>query len=135
MEEFIVSETTSVFNKAIKRFAKNDKKEEQDVSLILRLDANGELQYILCHDHKPNREITIKEIFNVKLVDTKGYTMILPPYIKKILQGLETNLGSKNVEVGVYQSRKEDDEDNIQYFAYKDGSFLKEVSLVDLLKL
>ena len=135
MEEFIVSETTNVFNKAIKRFAKNDKKEEQDVSLILRLDASGELQYILCHDHKPKREITIKEIFNVKIVDTKGYTMILPPHIKKILQGLERSLGSKNVEVGVYQSRKKDDEDNIQYFAYKDGSYLKEVSLIDLLKL
>jgi hypothetical protein len=135
MEEFIVSETTNVFNKAIKRFAKNDKKEEQDVSLILKLDANDDLQYILCHDHKHNREITIKEIFNVRIVDTKGYTMVLPPYIKKILQGLETNTGSKNVEVGVYQSRKEDDEDNIQYFVYKDGNYLKEVNLVDLLKL
>jgi hypothetical protein len=135
MEEFILSETTNVFNKAIKRFAKNDKKESQDVSLILKLDASGELQYVLCHDHKPNREITIKEIFNVKVVDTKGYTMILPPYIKKILQGLETSLNTKNVEVGVYQSRKEDDEDNIQYFVYNDGNFLKEVNLVDLIKL
>lgn len=135
MEEFIVSETTNVFNKAIKRFAKNDKKEEQDVSIILKLDNSGELQYVLCHDHKANREITIKEIFNVKIVDTKGYTMVLPPYIKKILVGLEENLNTKNVEVSIYQSRKEDDEDNIQYFVYTDGNFLKEVNLVDLLKL
>jgi hypothetical protein len=135
MEEFIVSETTNVFNKAIKRFAKNDKKEEQDVSLILSLDDNGDIQYVLCHDHKPNREITIKEIFNVRIVDTKGYTMILPPHIKKILEGLGATLNTKNVEIGVYQSRKEDDEDNIQYFVYADGNFLKEVNLVDLLKL
>lgn len=135
MEEFIVSETTSVFNKAIKRFAKNDKKETQDVSFILRLDANGELQYVFCHDHKPHRETTIKEIFNVKLVDTKGYTMILPPYIKKILEGLQATLNNKNVEIGVYQSRKEDDEDGIQYFVYTDGNYLKEVNLVDLIKL
>jgi hypothetical protein len=135
MEEFIVSETTNVFNKAIKRFAKNDKKEAQDVSLILRLSDNGEIEYVLCHDHKPNREVTIKEIFNVKLVDTKGYTMILPPHIKKILQGLEQSLDTKNVEVSVYQSRKEDDEDNVQYFVYKDGKFLKEVNLLDLIKL
>jgi hypothetical protein len=128
MEEFIVSETTSVFNKAIKRFAKNDKKQDQDVSLILRLNADAEVQYVLCHDHKPHREVTIKEIFNVRVVDTKGYTMILPPHIKKILQGLEQSLDTKNVEVSVYQSRKEDDEDNIQYFVYKDGKFLKEVN-------
>jgi hypothetical protein len=135
MEEFIVSETTKVFNKAIKRFAKNDKKEEQDVSLILKLDNNGDLQYILCHYHKPNREITIKEIFNVKIVDTKGYTMVLPPYIKKILENLEITLNSKNVEVSVYQSRKEDDDEGIQYFVYTNGNFLKEVNLVDLIKL
>jgi hypothetical protein len=135
MEEFIVSETTNVFNKAIKRFAKNDKKEEQNVSLILRLDDNGNIQYILCHDHKPHREITIKEIFNVKIVDTKGYTMVLPPYIKKILEGLSATLNTKKVEISVYQSRKEDDEDNIQYFVYTHGNFLKEVNLVDLLKL
>ena len=135
MEEFIVSETTKVFNKAIKRFAKNDKKEEQDVSLILKLDNNGDLQYILCNDHKPKKEITIKEIFNVKIVDTKGYTMVLPPYIKKILENLEITLNSKNVEVGVYQSRKEDDDEGIKYFVYTNGNFLKEVNLVDLIKL
>lgn len=134
MEEFILSETTKIFNKAIKRFAKNDKKEEQNVSFILGLNASEEVQYILCHDHKPHRETTIKEILDVKTIDLKGYTMIVPPQIKKILEKLRVNLDSKNVEVSVYQSRKEDDEDGIQYFVYKDGNFIKEVDLLELIK-
>jgi hypothetical protein len=134
MEEFIVQETTKIFNKAIKRFSKNDKKEEQDVSLILGLNMQDEVQYILCHDHKPHRETTIKEILDVRTIDMKGYTIMVPPQIKKILENLRGSLNTKNVEVSVYQSRKEDDEDGIQYFVYKNGEFVKEVNLLDLIK-
>jgi len=134
MEEFILSETTKIFNKAIKRFAKNDKKESENVSIILGLNMSDEVQYILCHDHKPHRETTIKEILDVRTIDLKGYTMLVPPQIKRILEGLRASLGSKNVEVSVYQSRKEDDEDGIQYFVYKDGNFIKEIDLLELIK-
>jgi hypothetical protein len=134
MEEFILSETNKLFNKAIKKFAKEDKKDEKDVSIILGLDANEEVKYTLCHDHKPHRETSIKEILNVKAIDMKGYTVLVPPQIKKIIESLRSNLNSKNVEVSVYQSRKEDEDDEMQYFCYVDGNYLKEVNLIDLIK-
>jgi hypothetical protein len=35
MEDFILSETRTIFNKAIKRFAKENKKDQLDVSFLL----------------------------------------------------------------------------------------------------
>lgn len=134
MEQFIVQETAKLFNKAIKKFAKEDKKDEQDVSIILGLNSSEEVQYILCHEHKPHRETTIKEILNIKGIDFKGYTVLVPPQIKKIIESLQVSLNSKNIEIGVYQSRKEDDEENVQYFVYVNGNFLKEVDLIDFIK-
>ena len=132
MEEFIISETKKIFNKAIKRFAKKDSKEQENVSILLRLNGKKEVEYLLCHDHLPNRETSIKEILDVRTIDTKGYTLLVPPQIKNILEKLESQESSKNVEVCVYLNREDDDE--IHYFLYQDGNFKKEVFLLELIK-
>ena len=132
MEGLILSETRKIFNKAIKRFAEKDKKEKQDVSILFKLNGNREVQYMLCYDHKPFKEITIKEILDVRTIDMKGYTILVPPQIKNIIEKLETQKSSKNIEVCVYLNREDDDE--IHYFLYQDGNFEKEVFLLELIK-
>jgi hypothetical protein len=62
----------------------------------------------------------------------KGYTVLVPPQIKNILEKLESQLGSTNVEVCVYLDRE--DEDEVRYFVYQDGKFIKEISLLELIK-
>jgi hypothetical protein len=62
----------------------------------------------------------------------KGYTVLVPPQIKKILEKLESQLSSTNVEVCVYLDRE--DEDEIRYFVYQDGKYIKEISLLELIK-
>ena len=131
MEDFIVSEATTIFNKAIKRFASQEKKDDLDMSFILRLNSDRECEYFLCHNYSPFRQVTINEVLNVKFFDTKGYTMLLPPQIKKILEKCESQVGS-SIEIGVYIDRN--DEDEIQYFLYQDGKLIKEVFLLDLIK-
>ncbi len=132
MEEFILSETRGIFNKAIKRFAKENKKDELDVSFLLKLTPEREVGYVYCQDHAPFRETSIKEILNVRAIDMKGYTVLVPPQIKKILEKLESQLSSTNVEVCVYLDREDDDE--VRYFVYQDGAFIKEVNLLELIK-
>lgn len=131
MEDFILSETTLIFNKAIKRFAKEEKKDFLDVSFLLRLNEEKEVEYIICHDFSPFRKTTIKEVLNVKTFDIKGYSVLVPPQIKKILEKCENEINGK-VEIGVYIDRLEDDE--IKYFLFQDGKLLKEVFLLDFLK-
>jgi hypothetical protein len=132
MEEFILSETRTIFNKAIKRFAKENKKDQNDVSFLLKLTPEREVGYLYCQDHSPFRETSIKEILNVRAIDMKGYTVLVPPQIKNIIEKLEAQLSSKNVEVCVYLDREDDDE--IRYFVYQDGKYIKEVNLLELIK-
>jgi hypothetical protein len=132
MEEFILSETRTIFNKAIKRFAKENKKDSLDVSFLLNLTTERQVGYMYCQDHAPFRETNIKEILNVRAIDMKGYTVLVPPQIKNIIEKLESEIGSKNIEVCVYLDR--DDEDEIRYFVYQDGKYLKEVNLLELIK-
>ena len=124
MEDFIVSETTTIFNKAIKRFANDVKKDPLDVSFILRLNGERECEYFICHDYAPFRQTTINEVLNVKFFDTKGYSLLIPPQIKKILEKCESQVGSP-IEIGVYVDREEDDE--IRYYLFQDGKIIKEV--------
>ena len=132
MEEFILSETRTIFNKAIKRFAKENRKDSLDVSFLLNLTPEREVGYVYCQDHTPLRETNIKEILNVKVFDTKGYTLLVPPQIKKIIENLEARMSSNNIEVCVYLDKEDDDE--IRYFVYQEGKYVKEVNLLELIK-
>ena len=62
----------------------------------------------------------------------KGYTVLVPPQIKKIIENLEARMSSNNIEVCVYLDRE--DEDEVRYFVYQDGKYVKEISLLELIK-
>jgi hypothetical protein len=135
MEDFIINETKKIFNKAIKRFSKNDKVEQEQVSILLYLkEEDGEMVtgFKVCHHHQPVRDTKMMEILGV-LIDLKGYSMLVPPQIKKIIENFQSELQSKNVEVCVYLDRKDDNE--VLYFLYNDGALLKDFLLQDVLKL
>lgn len=134
MEEFIISETTKIFSKAINRFSKNDKQNPLNTSLILSLgeDEEKKVEYQICFEHQPVRKCSIMEVLGVK-IDLKGYSLLVPPQIKKIIENFITELGSESVEVSVYLDRE--DENQVMYFLYKDGHLVKRFELQDVLKL
>lgn len=132
MQEFIVDETTKIFNKAIKRFAKKEGIEEQNVSILLSLGEEKNVEYTLCVNYEPKDKLTIKEVLGVK-IDLKQYSVIVPPQIKKILLGFEDEQKSSEIEVGVYLNPKDDDE--ILYFLFNNGQPVKQFELADVLKL
>lgn len=133
MEEFIINETNKIFTKAIKNFSKTDKVDEHEVSILLYLKGEDrETGYKVCHHHAPVREVTMMNILGVK-IDLKGYSLLVPPQIKKIIENFESSIGSKNIELCVYLNREEDDE--VRFFLYNDGTLEKEVFLKDVLKL
>lgn len=134
MQEFIVSETNKIFNKAIQKFAKQDKLEDDQVSILLSLSKDEEknVEYTICHDFKPHKKVKIMDILGVK-VDLRGYSFLVPPQIKKILEGFETEEKSSEVEVGVYINPEEDDE--IVYYLFKEGNMVRKFELTDVLKI
>lgn len=133
MEEFIISETNKVFTKAIKRFSKEDQIEETEVSILLaKNEEQDEVSYKICHHHVPVKETTMMKILGVR-IDLKGYSLLLPPQIKKIIENFGKELNSKAIEIGVYLSREEEDE--VIYFLYNNGTLVREVFLKDVLKI
>lgn len=131
----IISKTREIFSKAIKRFAKVDKMDEMDVSILLKLgeDEERQVKYFICHNYVPNREVTIKMVLNVgKIEFGMPLSHLVPPQIKKIIENLETQLDSKDVEVCVYLNKEDDEE--VRYFVFNQGKLYKEVYLLDLIK-
>lgn len=134
MEEFIISETNKIFNKAIKRFAKKDGVEQENVSILLSLgqDEDRSVVYRICHEFVPVKEVKIMDILGV-LIDIKGYSLLVPPQIKKILENFESEQGSTDIEVGVFLDREDDEE--ILYFLFKEGRLVSKFLLADVLKI
>lgn len=135
MLEFVVNETEKVFVKAIKKIAKESMLDQTQVSFLLGLKQEGEMsvRYEVCHEYVPVRETTIKEILGIKKIDFKGFSYILPPKIKQILEDFAESQNSKDVEVAVFLSRE--NEDKIRYFLYDKGDIVKEFFLENVLKI
>ena len=133
MQDFIISEATSIFFKAIKRFAKEQNVEENEISISLYLDEEGEVAYYLSVSGEWHSELSIKNILNVKTFSIKGYDILIPPHIQSFLIDFRTELQSKNIDVSVYINNE--DEDEVRFFLYNNGNFVREVFLKDLIKI
>ena len=131
MQEFIASESSKIFLKGIKKFIESNKIEDAlSVNLLLYIKGMDEVGYQFYVDGVFNSETTIKELLGVKVVDMKGYSVIAPPYIYKILIDLRVKLRSNNVDVSIFLN---EDEDDVNYFVYDNGNFVKQVELIELL--
>ena len=146
MQEFIISETNKIFSKAILRFSKKESQDSLQASILLCLsnDEEKNVVYKICFEHQVVRECSIMDILGVK-IDLKGYSMLVPPHIKKILENFSEELNSTNVEVMVYLGREdendgedkndEEDENEVIYFLYNNQSLVKRFKLSEVLKL
>jgi hypothetical protein len=134
MQEFIIDETQKIFCKSIKRYANDLKKENQEISIMLYIkqDEEEEVGYKICVNNNPVQTVTIKDVLNVKF-DIKGYSLIVPPYIKQFLNDFEKQLNSKAIDVCVYLSKE--DEDECRFFLFNNGKFVNEVYLTELIKI
>ena len=134
MQEFIIDETQKIFCKSIKRYANDLKKENQEISIMLYLkqDEEEEVGYKICVNNNPVETVTIKDVLNVKF-DIKGYSLIVPPYIKQFLNDFEKQLNSKAIDVCVYLSKEDDNE--CRFFLFNNGKFVNEVYLTELIKI
>jgi hypothetical protein len=69
----------------------------------------------------------------VKTFSIKGYDILIPPHIQSFLIDFRTELQSQNIDVSVYINNE--DEDEVRFFLYNNGNFVREVFLKDLIKI
>lgn len=130
MQEFIVSETSKIFTKGIKRFVEKNKVELHEVSILLYLQRDDEVGYQVYVNGNYSENVTIQNILGVKVMDLKGYSVIAPPYIEKFLKDFRNELKSNKIDVSVYLN---EDGDDVRFFLYDNGKLIKEVFLNELL--
>ena len=133
MQEFIISEATSIFLKAIKRYAIEQNVEENEISISLYLDEEAEVAYYLSINGKWHSDLSIKNILNVRKFSIKGYDVIIPPHIQSFLVDFRLELQSENIDVSIYINNENEDE--VKFFLYNNGNVIREVFLKDLIKI
>lgn len=130
MEDFIVSETSKIFSKGIKRYVDKYKTGLNDVSILLYLQKDNEVGYQIYVNGNYSEDVTIKDILGVKMMDLKGYSVIAPPYIQKFLLDFKNELKSNKIDVSVYLDEEGED---VRFFLYDNGKLIREVFLNKLL--
>jgi hypothetical protein len=129
MTDLIIEQTNKIFSKAIKRYAKHKKSEF--VSVLMYLEQDEELRYQIGYDHVPELFVDFSDILGVKF-DIRGYSIYVPPAIKKILKNFQTEFGTKNIVACVYL--KPEDEDEVNYFVFADDVMKRQFSLEQVLE-
>lgn len=131
MQEFIQAETSRMFVKGLKRYVDKYKVEFDKVFLLLYLKTMEEAGYMIFVNGEMKEEINLKEFLGVKMIDLKGYTMIAPPYILQFLKEFSVELDTNRFDVNVYLN---EDMDDVRLFLYKEGKYVREIFLTDLIK-
>jgi hypothetical protein len=130
MEEFIISETSKIFSKGIKRYVKKLGVDEHDVSILLYIKSSEDVGYQIYIGGEYKEEVTIKDILGVKVMDLKGYSVIAPPYIYQFLLNFVKELKTHKVDITIYLN---EDATDVSFFLNVEGKLIREVYLKNLL--
>jgi len=132
MLEALIAQVIVIFQKAIKKFARKDKIDANDVSFLLKLNEQNELEIQLCHSHIPVRVIEAKDVMGMTLwFSGLGGTIV--QYIVQIILTFKSELSEEDVDILVYLNREDDE--NIDFFLYAKSEFVRQFYLEEVLKV
>lgn len=131
MKEFIISEVKKIFEKAIRRYAKEFKADVTEVAIVLYLNSSEEVGYELAVEGEVKKELSFQEIRDVFIYDIKQYDKIVPPHIKGFLEAFKAEYNSDTTDVSVCMNEDE----IVEFFLYDNGKKIKVVLLDDLIKI
>lgn len=129
MFQFIEKEFSSIVRKAIERFAKQYNAPDEDVQLRFRLDHSGELIYSIMHKYVKKQDLTFLQVLDVK-IDFRGYSLIVPPFIKKTIERFANDLNTEQTNVIIINSKNA--KDIITIWLYNQGTPERSIQLKEL---
>lgn len=134
MKEAIINQVMLTFQKAIKKFAKKNNESPENVSFIFRqsMDVEKKVDIFLCLNHEIHSEILAKDIMGMTL-NFSGLGGMIMEHIHSIIIDFSNHCATKDVEISVYLNREDDE--SVDFFLYKNGSFEKPFLLQDVLKI
>lgn len=124
-KEVVMEQVSEFFRKAVAKFAKREKKERQDIQLVLCLDENGENKYKLLVDYHPKSYLLLENI-----VGLIYYALVkdpVPASIKAALNNFANETGADDREMNIMLVT--DEEEELHYYIYKGTHFIREATL------
>jgi hypothetical protein len=88
------------------------------------------VKYSLLKEYRPFKEVTFNQILNVK-IDFRGYSMIVPPFIKDTINKYSEKLTTSAQNLFVMCVIKRENE--IALFLYNDKKPVEEIILAEIL--
>lgn len=84
MVDFIIEKFNEIVSKACLRYGQEQGVEAEKIQVLFRLGDENEVEYFILKEYKEIQKVTFNNILNVR-IDFKGYSMIVPPFIQKVL--------------------------------------------------
>jgi hypothetical protein len=129
MIDVISSKFTSIATECIIRNAKEFNVDKSKVQLVFKLGVDGNSEYLICKEYKPQRVLTFLQVLGVR-IDIKGYSLFVPKFIKGALNRFceEEKISKHNVRVMIMTSEK----GSLNMWLYNDSQYVKQVLLESL---
>ena len=122
-----MSETKSVFKKALVNFAKKNEIECTKNQLLIRANPEGTPFYTYCIDYAEKNRVSFKEVLGVK-VDFKNREQIAEPFITKTIARLSDQHHCKVDDVKIYACTFDEKAKDVFLFGYIKNQKIGQIS-------
>tara|TARA_Y200000002_G_C22657493_1_gene654154 strand:+ start:759 stop:1172 length:414 start_codon:yes stop_codon:yes gene_type:complete len=131
MQDFIkdiaMSETRSVFKKALVNFAKKNEVQCTENQLLIRANSEGTPFYTYCIAFQEKSRVSFKEVLGVK-IDFKNREQIAEPFITKTIGRLSEEHKCDVDDVKIYACTFDEKAKDVYLFAYTKNQKIGQIS-------
>jgi hypothetical protein len=125
MTDFIVDKFNEIVYNACERYGRENELSGDKMQILFRLNEEDDVEYDLLREYKKVKNLTFNEILNVK-IDFRGYSMIVPSFIKQTLKSYSEQLETSPTNLSVMCVIAEK---KVVLCLYKGFDFVKQISL------
>jgi hypothetical protein len=127
IKNIAMSETKSVFKKALVNFAKKNEIDCKSNQLLIRSNKEGDPYYTYCIDFAEQKRVTFNEVLGVK-IDFKNRESVASPFISKTIMRLSEEHKCENDDVKIYACTFDDTAKDVFLFGYIKNQKIGQIS-------
>jgi len=129
MVDFINEQFTSIVKKCLEKNSKELKVPTQNLSLVFKLDNEGEVEYRIYKNYAFEKVLTFMQVLGVK-IDLKGYSLFVPKFIQGSLHRIaeQENIPKSDINIMVFFHEGKD----MRMMIYNKTIFVKYITLESL---
>ena len=129
MKAFIKQFNSKIYD-ACSRYGNEYGVPADDIQIMFSVSEEGELQYSVLKDFQRVKKVGILDILNVT-IDFKGYSILVPPYIQKIIMQYAEQLSVPATDLSILNIVREK---KVNSLLYNKTSFVEIVIDEDLVE-